>query len=173
MVMRKIAKKPEPVLNEQHLLVALETLRAFRQQLEAQNDPRAPLPDQLAHWHTVRQHYEAVKAIANEAEGLSKYMSYEQLPAAFRASRVNARSMTLEGLGRFTLSSRTTAKVLDQEHANTFLRNNKQGEAIREMVPSATLNSIIADLIRSGVEPEPERDGIQANTYAYTSFTKD
>ena len=41
-------------------------------------------------------------------------MSYEQLPQAFRQSRVNTRSITLDGIGRFALSSRTTAKVINQ-----------------------------------------------------------
>jgi len=103
---------------------------------------------------------------------LSKYMSYEQLPQAFRQSRVNTRSITLDGIGRFALSSRTTAKVTDQKRANAFLRTNRQGDALREMVPSSTMNSIVAELLKSGVEPDRERDGIEANTYAYTSFTK-
>jgi hypothetical protein len=154
------------------LQLALDILREMRLYLEATNDPTAPLPDQLAHWHTVRLHYEAVKSIANEAEALSKHMSYEQLPAAFRSTRVNARSITLDGIGRFALSSRTTAKVLDQDKANSFLRLNKKGDALREMVPASTLNSIVAELIKEGVEPT-EKDGIQANTYAYTSFTKE
>ena len=82
--MRKIVKQDKPNCDLPKLL---ETLRAVRIELEASNDTEASLPDQLAHWHKVRQHYEAIKAIANEAEQLSRYMSYEQLPAAFRASR--------------------------------------------------------------------------------------
>ena len=174
-----VNRKTEEILSDAkenraaQLVVALQTLREVRKELEAANDTTASLVDQLAHWHKVRTYYEAVKAIANEAEQLSRYMSYEQLPQAFRSSRVNARAVTLDGVGKFALSSRTTAKVLDQEHANTFLRNNKRGDAIREMVPASTLNSIIAELVREGREPDADRDGIQATTYAYTSFTKD
>jgi hypothetical protein len=150
---------------------AIETLREVRAQLEAANDPAAPLDQQLAHWHHVRQHHEAVKVLATEAEQLSKHLSYDQLPKAFRAA--HARSIILDGMGRFTLSSRTTARVHDQSHANAFLRDNGRGDAVREMVPAMTMNSIIAELIKEGVEPLRERDGIEANTYAYTSFTKD
>ena len=150
---------------------AIEILRIMRLQLEAANDPSAPLDQQLQHWHRVRQHHEAVKVLATEAEALSKHLSYDQLPRAFRTA--NARSIILDGMGRFTLSSRTTARVHDQQHANEFLRTNKRGDAIREMVPAMTMNSIIAELIQEGVEPTREHDGIEANTYAYTSFTKD
>jgi hypothetical protein len=41
------------------------------------------------------------------------------------------------------------------------------------MVPASTMNSVVAEFIRSGIEPDREHDGIEANTYAYTSFTKD
>ena len=119
---------------------ALITIREARLQLEATNDPSAPLPDQLAHWYAVRQYHELVKAISNEAEALSKHMSYEQLPKAFRASRVNARNITLEGMGRFSLSSRTTAKVLDWARAGKFLEKHKKGDALRWMAPAATMN---------------------------------
>jgi len=143
----------------------------MRAQLEGANDPDASLAQQLLHWHRVREHHEAVKALANEAEALSKHMSYDQLPAAFRAAQ--ARSITLDGMGRFTLSSRTTARVHEQSAANRFLHDNGRGDAVRAMVPAMTLNSIVAELIKEGVEPQREHDGIEANTYAYTSFTKD
>ena len=174
--MRKVVKlKPEFTAEAKavRLADALAVLKAVRLELESQNDPNASLQDQLLHWHHVRQHYEAVKAIANEAEALSRHMSYEQLPNAFRQSRANARAVTLDGIGRFVLSSRTTAKVLNQDRANEFLWDHKKGDAIREMVPASTMNSLVAELIKEGHEPEPERDGIQASTYAYTSFTKE
>jgi hypothetical protein len=151
--------------------LAIGLLRNVRLQLEADNDPSAPLDQQLQHWHRVRQHHDAVKVLASEAEQLSKHMSYEQLPQAFRSA--HARSITLDGLGRFTLSSRTTAKVHEQSAANRFLHDNGRGDAVRAMVPAMTLNSIVAELIKEGVEPSREQDGIEANTYAYTSFTKD
>jgi hypothetical protein len=172
--MRKIKTKPD--VKEQKLArlqEALEVIREARRDLEATNDPTASLPDQLLHWFHVRQHYEVVKQLATEAEAFSRHLSYEQLPSAFRSSRVNARSITLDGVGRFSLGSRTTAKVIDQQHANEFLRNNGKGDALREMVPSTTLNSIVAELLRQGVEPMRERDGIEAATYSYTSFTRE
>jgi hypothetical protein len=172
--MKRIPKK-KPNTDEQNqakLLEAIETIRQTRESLAVTNDPTAPLPDQLYHWHRVRQFYDMVKALANEAEAFSRYMSYEQLPQAFRQSRVNARSVTLDGIGRFSLSSRTTAKVTQQGRANLFLRNNGKGDAIRDMVPSSTMNSIVGELLKQGVEPDRERDGIEANTYAYTNFTK-
>ena len=173
--MRKIKTKPvddaERKLAE--FSAAVETIRSVRQELEASNDASAPLVDQLFHWHKVRQYYEAVKEVSIEAEKLSRYMSYEQLPQAFRSSRVNARSVTLDGIGRFALSSRTTAKVTHQDHANGFLRHNGKEDALRMMVPASTMNSIVAELIKQGIEPDRDRDGIEANTYAYTSFTKD
>ena len=173
--MRKI--KTKPVADAERKLAeftaAVETIRSIREELGQTNNPTAPLVDQLFHWHRVRQFYEAVKALANEAETLSRYMSYEQLPQAFRSSRVNARSVTLDGIGRFSLSSRTTAKVTDQSRANEFLTDNGKADVIRWMVPASTMNPVVAELIKTGVEPDRDKDGIEANTYAYTSFTKD
>jgi hypothetical protein len=172
--MRRIKTKPvdEAERKLAEFMAAVETIRSVRQELEASNDASAPLADQLFHWYRVRQYYEAVKEVSIEAEKLSRFMSYEQLPSAFRSSRVNARSITLDNIGRFSLGSRTTARVHNQEHANTFLRNNGKGDALREMTPAATMNSIVAELIKTGVEPDRDKDGIEANTYSYTSFTK-
>jgi hypothetical protein len=39
------------------------------------------------------------------------------------------------------------------------------------MVPAATMNSIVGELLKEGVEPP--REAVEANTYAYTSFTKE
>jgi hypothetical protein len=173
--MKRITRKPNVDSEEQKLArlqAAIETIREARKELETTNNPTAPLPDQLFHWHRVRQYYDLIKAVANEAEQLSRHMSYEQLPQAFRQSRVNTRSLTLDGIGRFALSSRTTAKVTEQRLANQFLLMHGKGDALREMVPASTMNSIVAELLREGIEPMRERDGIEANTYAYTSFTK-
>jgi hypothetical protein len=173
--MRKIKTKPV-VTSEDRLnrvLYALDIIREIRRDLETANDPTASLQDQLVHWHEVRQHYDAIKEVATEAEKLSRYMSYEQLPQAFRSSRVNARAVTLDGIGRFALSSRTTAKVTDWDRARLFLQTHKRDDALRMMMPATTMNSTVAELIKHGVEPDREDDGIEANTYAYTSFTKD
>jgi len=37
---------------------------------------------------------------------------------------------------------------------------------------ASTMNSIVAELLKQGIEPTVDYDGIEANTYAYTSFTK-
>jgi len=172
--MKRISRK-KPDAEEQKLArlqEAIETIREARQDLEATNNPTAPLPDQLFHWHRVRQYYDTVKALANEAEAFSRHMSYEQLPQAFRQARVNTRSITLDGIGRFALSSRTTAKVVDWKAAAAFLKENKRDDALRTMAPASTMNSIVAELLKQGIEPTVDYDGIEANTYAYTSFTK-
>jgi len=173
--MRRIKTKPvddaERKLAE--FTAAVETIRSIREELGQTNNPTAPLVDQLFHWHRVRQFYDAVKALANEAETLSRYMSYEQLPQAFRSSRVNARSVTLDGIGRFSLSARTTAKVNDWDAAGVFLKQHERDDALRVMMPATTMNSVVAELIKQGIEPDRDKDGIEANTYAYTSFTKD
>jgi hypothetical protein len=154
------------------LQAALEVLREARLELEAENDATAPLPNQLYHWHKIRQYHEAVKEIAVEAEKLSRRLSYEQLPLAFRSDvAVPVSTVILPRVGRFTLSHRTTAKVLDWPRANDWLWAQGHGDAVREMVPAATMNSLVGELLKQG--EEPPREAIEANTYAYTSFTKD
>lgn len=171
--MRTLKKANREEQRIARLAVAIETIREFRHELEAKNDPTASLPDQLYHWYRIRNHYEVVKQLANEAEALSRHMSYEQLPTAFRQSKVKTRGLTLDGIGRFSLSSRTTAKVDDWDKAGHFLKVTGRGDALRMMTHASTMNSIVGELLKEGIEPDPERDGIQASTYAYTSFTKD
>ena len=171
--MRKLTRNG--IEQARKLQEALQIVREARMQLEAKNDINASLSDQLYHWHKVRQHYDAVKAIASEAEQLSRKMSYEQLPHAFRtaSSQVPTTTVKLAGIGRFTLSQRTTAKVLDWGLAGNFLKKYGRGDALREMLPASTMNATVGELLKEGVEPYIDADGIQANTYSYTSFTKE
>jgi hypothetical protein len=163
--------KPRPVkpVTDAQIEEALTVLAQARRQLEAETDAAAPVDQQCFHWFRVRTAYEAVKKLADSYEAVSRRMSYDQLPDAFR--KANLQNLTLSGIGRFSKSFRTTARVVDQAGANNFLRMHGQGDAIREMVPSATLNSIVGALLKEGIEPTGEE--IVANTYAYTSFTKD
>ena len=166
--MRKINR--DAVDQTRKLQDALEVLREARMALEDQNDVTAPLPNQLYHWHKIRGYHEAVKEIAVEAEKLSRRLSYEQLPLAFRGD-TPVSTVILPRVGRFTLSHRTTAKVLDWPYANDWLKAMGHGDAVREMVPASTMNSLVAELLKQG--EEPPREAIEANTYAYTSFTKE
>ena len=169
--MRKITKNG--IEQARKLQEALQIVREARMELEAKNNTKASLSDQLFHWHKVRQHYDAVKQIANEAEQLSRRMSYEQLPEAFRQGEVPTSTVKLAGIGRFTLTQRTTAKVINWDKAGEFLKRTDRDDALRMMVPASTMNSIVGELLKEGVEPDPDRHGIEANTYSYTSFTKE
>ena len=169
--MRKITRNG--IEQARKLQEALQIVREARMQLETKNNANASLSDQLFHWHKVRQHYDAVKAIANEAEQLSRRMSYEQLPEAFRKGTVPTSTVKLAGIGRFTLTQRTTAKVLDWDKAGMFLREHNRDDALRWMMPSSTMNSTIGEMLKEGIEPRPDVDGVDASTYSYTSFTKE
>ena len=169
--MRKLTKNG--IEKARKLQEALQVIREARMELEAKNNINASLSDQLYHWHQVRTHYDAIKAIANEAEQLSRRMSYEQLPLAFRQGTVPTSTVKLAGIGRFTLSQRTTAKVTDWDLAGQFLKQYSRGDALRMMLPASTMNSIVGELLKEGAEPRPDADGIEANTYSYTSFTKE
>jgi hypothetical protein len=152
---------------------ALQIIREARMQLEVKNDINGSLSDQLYHWYKVRQHHEAVKAIANEAELLSRKMSYEQLPHAFRQGTVPTSTVKLAGIGRFTLTQRTTAKVTDWDKAAKWLDYAGRADALRVMMPASTMNSTVGELLKEGVEPDADLHGVEANTYSYTSFTKE
>ena len=169
--MRKITKNG--IEQARKLQEALQIVREARMELEAKNNTKASLSDQLYHWHKVRQHYDAVKAIANEAEQLSRRMSYEQLPEAFRQGTVPTSTVKLAGIGRFTLSQRTTAKVTDWQKAGNWLIRNHRGDALRYMLPASTMNSTVGEMLKEGIEPDPKEHGVDAQTYSYTSFTKE
>ena len=169
--MRKLTRNG--IEKARKLQEALQVIREARMELETRNDINASLSDQLYHWHQVRTHYDAIKAIANEAEQLSRRMSYEQLPMAFRQGSAPTTTVKLAGIGRFTLSQRTTAKVTDWDAAGRFLKKHKRDDALRVMMPASTMNSTVQELLKEGAEPRPGTDGIEANTYSYTSFTKE
>lgn len=170
-MMRKLTKNG--IEKARKLQEALQVIREARMELEAKNNINASLSDQLYHWHQVRTHYDAIKAIANEAEQLSRRMSYEQLPLAFRQGNAPTTTVKLAGIGRFTLSQRTTAKVTDWNKAAQWLDDNGRGDALRVMMPASTMNSTVGELLKEGVEPDTEKHGVEANTYSYTSFTKE
>src|SRR3954471_9490062 len=140
--MKRLKRKTSDDEKQLNLVQAIATIQALRAELEAESNPTAPLPDQLYHWHRVRQFYDVIKAVANEAEALSRRMSYEQLPAAFRQNR-GTRSLILDGIGRFSLSSRTTAKVLDWDHAGIWLADLGRADALRRMMPASTMNATV------------------------------
>ena len=101
-------------------------------------------------------------------------MSYEQLPHAFRQGTVPTSTVKLAGIGRFTLSQRTTAKVTDWDKASDVARSIPG--AMMRCADGAGLDHELdssARLLKEGVEPDPETHGIEANTYSYTRFTKE
>lgn len=162
-------KRAIPKTRNDNFIKAIKTLTLELTFLAMDYDATAPASAQCAQWHKLRKRYEDLKAITNEYEVLSRQWSYDRLPEAFRKEGI--RNVTLDGVGQFALGFRTTARVHDWDKANAFLKEHGLGDAIREMVPAATMNSIIGDLSKKGIDPD--RDAIEANTYTYTSFKTD
>lgn len=107
----------------------------------------------------------AKKALNNSYDKLSR----EMVPDAMRAAGV--KTVTVEGIGRVTISNRFSVSMLDKIAGIEWLRSHDLGGLVVETVNSSTLAATAKDLLENkGVELP---DNIfKSSTSPYTSITK-
>lgn len=110
---------------------------------------------------------ETQKALTEIAESLSR----EAVPEAMRAKKV--KTLTLEGIGRITISSRWSASIIPEKKplAYDWLRDGGNGSLIVETVNAQTLSSFAKDLFVTEGKELPD-DMFKVGQMTYTSITK-
>jgi hypothetical protein len=111
------------------------------------------------------QHNEMKKRINTAYDLLSR----DIVPEAMRHNKV--KTVTVEGIGRVTISHRYSCSMLDKEKAMDWLRGNGLEGIIIETVNSSTLSATAKDmLLNEGKEMPPEL--FKTGTSPFTSITK-
>ena len=108
---------------------------------------------------------ESREALAEMEESLSR----EKIPEVMRAH--NVKTITIEGVGRVTVSYRFSCSMLDKEVGLDWLRNNGHGGIIIETVNSSTLAAFAKTQLQDEGQELPT-DIFKTSTSPYTSITK-
>lgn len=123
----------------------------------------------------VIKHYDALRNLnahikeAREALGqIEERLSRQQIPDVMRAN--NVRSITIEGVGRVSLSSRWSASMIDKDAAMKWLRESGNGGVIQETVNAQTLGALAKEMNNEGHDLPNQY--FNTNIMTYTSITK-
>ena len=99
---------------------------------------------------------------------MEETLSRESVPEVMREH--NVKTITIEGVGRVSLSNRWSASMADKTDGMEWLRKNGHGGVIQETVNAQTLGALAKELNADGVElPQPT---FTTNVMTYTSITK-
>lgn len=117
----------------------------------------------------IKHRQDQVKTVSAKLAKLSDEMSYTVIPDLF--ARTNTVSPYNHIRGKFTLSQRTNASVIDGKKAPAYdwLRANNLGDIIIETIPWQTLGATAAELIKESRDLPPSLFDVK--TRIYTSFT--
>ena len=123
----------------------------------------------ITHFNQARIVAEQIKEAREALKGIVDYMSGTQVPDAMRAAKV--KTITIEGIGRVTISSRFSVSMKDKEAGHDWLKGNGMGDIIIPTVNAQTLSSSIKDWQATTGEDAPE-DIFKIGATDYTSITK-
>ena len=123
----------------------------------------------IKHYDKVRKVTESIKEAREALDEMEKRLSREQVPEAMRAHDI--KTITIEGVGRVSLSNRWSCSMLDKEAGLEYLRANNAAGLIIETVNSQTLAAYAKDLsTEKGVELPA--DVFKTGIMTFTSITK-
>lgn len=131
-----------------------------------------PTRDHIAiikHFNQLRIANALIKESRDALGDMAERLSRELVPEVMREH--NIKTITIEGVGRVSISHRFSCSMLDKELGLNWLRENGHGGLIIETVNSSTLGAFA----RSQLEEEGEElptDIFKTSTSAYTSITK-
>lgn len=122
----------------------------------------------VKHFDAVRDVVDRVKTSREALAEIADDLSTVQIPTLF--SNRNLKTITIEGLGRVTVSHRYSVSMLDKPAGMEWLRGNGHGALIQETVNSSTLGAFGREMMEAGTElPE---NLFKTSTNPYTSITK-
>ncbi len=122
----------------------------------------------VKHFDLVRDVVDKVKTSREALAEIADNLSTVEIPTLF--SNRNLKTITIEGLGRVTVSHRYSVSMLDKPAGMDWLREHGHGDLIQETVNSSTLGAFGREMLEAGTEL-PERL-FKTSTNPYTSITK-
>lgn len=123
----------------------------------------------IRHYNHLRIVAEEIKESREALQEIADRLSKEQVPQIMRDAGV--KTVTIEGVGRVTVSHRFSCSMLDKDIGFGWLRGNGHGALITETVNSSSLSAFAKDMLEQhGTELPTEI--FKVGTAPYTSITK-
>lgn len=123
----------------------------------------------IRHYDQLRQATAQIKEAREAIAQIEEHMSREDVPDILRANKI--KTITVEGVGRVTISHRWSASMLDKIEGIAWLKANGQGGIVQETVNAATL-AAHAKALMEGPGTELPADIFKVGQMAFTSITK-
>ena len=123
----------------------------------------------IKHYNQLRLATAAIKESREALAEMEELLSREQIPEIMKEHGV--KTITVEGVGRVTVSYRFSCSMLDKEMGLDWLRNNGHGGIIIETVNSSTLAAFAKSQLQEQGAELPA-DVFKTSTSPYTSITK-
>lgn len=123
----------------------------------------------IKHYDQVRKVTDQIKDAREALDEMEKKLSREQVPDVMRAH--NVKTITIEGIGRVSLSNRWSCSMLDKQLGMDYLRKTGNSGLIIETVNSSTLAAFAKDISTEKGEELPT-DIFKTSIMTVTSITK-
>lgn len=123
----------------------------------------------VTHFDKLRHVNELIKEAREALSEIADLLSTRDIPELFRESKV--KTLTIEGVGRCTVSYRFSCSMLDKDDGFKWLRDNGHGGLIQETVNAQTLGSFAKNLIETRGLDLPDTI-FKTGQLPYTSITK-
>lgn len=124
----------------------------------------------IRHYDNLRSANEVIKEARKALDEMAEQWSREFVPEAMREARV--KTLTLEGVGRVTISHRWSASIVEGKKPEAFqwVREANDGGIIQETINSSTLSAYAKSKFEGGVELPVHL--FKVGQMAFTSITK-
>lgn len=123
----------------------------------------------IRHFAKVRNASELIKASRESLDEIEKQLSREYVPDSLRSR--NIRTITVDDVGRVSLSVRWSCSMLDKQLGFQWLRETGNESLIQETVNAQTLAAFAKDLnVTKGIELP--QDIFNTSQMTVTSITK-
>lgn len=150
----------------------VDDLRRAGTSIQQETDRAVAAKDHVAlirHFDKVRNITEQIKEAREALDQIETRLSREYVPEAMREAGV--RTITVEGVGRVSVSQRWSASILDKELGHKWLQDNGHGGLIIPTVNASSLSAFAKNLIEEEGKELPE-DLFKTGRLTYTSITK-
>lgn len=123
----------------------------------------------IRHYDDLRKATEQIKEARKALDEIEEHLSREDVPDILRENKI--KTITVEGVGRVTISHRWSASMLDKDAGILWLKAHNMGGIVQETVNAQTLAAHAKALMETkGTELPP--NVFKVGQMAYTSITK-
>lgn len=150
----------------------VKSLHLTTMMIREDTDTVVPTNDHIAiikHYDHVRLAAAQIKEAREALKDMEDRLSREVVPDVMKLH--NVKTITIEGVGRVTVSHRYSCSMLDKELGIMWLKDNGHGGIVQETVNSSTLAAFSKNLLEEEGKELPE-DIFKVGTSPYTSITK-